>query len=416
MTQNELIIVINKLKEKRPLSNADILYLGYLCKQLPKSQKSWEEVAEALDLDITGEQLRCQIKYAIQRDHIQPVEEIDNIIYRLESNSDDFKIFETDSAILQRKKQSLKDYSNLYRRYIRDDARVEEFKNLLSEAISKLEPLPKFDYVSKKVNTNSKSEAILMLSDLHIGVDIDNFANKYNYTIAQQRLNKLVDDTIYYCNKFNISQLNVVNLGDLISGIIHITIRLDQEFDVIQQVIKASELLANCLLKLSFSGFKIIYRSCTDNHSRTIANKNEAIEKENFYRIIDWYLSLRLKDTNIIFSNDNLDESLGRFKLLNGQLVMFSHGHLDTKNCVFQNYVGATKEFVDYILLGHYHSFSIKTFQQCQVFINGSIVGADQYATQKRLFSKPTQTLLIFDTDNKNNTNVLSFNIDLQNT
>ena len=57
--------------------------------------------------------------------------------------------------------------------------------------------------------------------------------------------------------------------------------------------------------------------------------------------------------------------------------------------------MGATREFIDYVILGHYHSSKTKSFQGSKVIINGSIVGTDQYAYSKRLFGDPEQTILI---------------------
>jgi hypothetical protein len=34
-----------------------------------------------------------------------------------------------------------------------------------------------------------------------------------------------------------------------------------------------------------------------------------------------------------------------------------------------------------------------------KVFINGSLVGVDEYAKDKRYFSEPSQSLLVFDED-----------------
>jgi hypothetical protein len=90
---------------------------------------------------------------------------------------------------------------------------------------------------------------------------------------------------------------------------------------------------------------------------------------------------------------------------------MFSHGHLDTVNQVFQNWVGGVGEHVDLMLLGHYHNEKLKSFQRTRVYINGSIVGPDQYANSKRLYSNPTQILLVFDNDNIIN---YSINLDIR--
>ena len=58
------------------------------------------------------------------------------------------------------------------------------------------------------------------------------------------------------------------------------------------------------------------------------------------------------------------------------------------------------KEFIDYVLMGHYHSSKQKVFEGCNVIVNSSIVGPEQYAFSKRLFGKASQKLLIFEGDN----------------
>ena len=79
---------------------------------------------------------------------------------------------------------------------------------------------------------------------------------------------------------------------------------------------------------------------------------------------------------------------------------MFAHGHNDNPNRIFQSFIGATEEYIHYVLLGHYHNEKVKNFQNMRVFINGSIVGTDDYAASKRLYTKPSQMLLVFDADN----------------
>jgi len=222
---------------------------------------------------------------------------------------------------------------------------------------------------------------------------------------------KLVEDTIQYCKDNNVKKLNFINLGDLVHGLIHVSARVEEQFGVIDQVMVASEIISKALNKLQEAAPEVLYRSCTDNHSRTIANKSEAIEKDNFNRLVDWFIQERLKNTKIKFINDNLNEDLGRFTLENGKVVMFSHGHLDTVNQVYQSWVGGTSEHVDLILLGHYHNEKLKSFQKTRVYINGSIVGPDQYANSKRLYSIPSQTLLVFDNDNIVN---YSINLDIR--
>ena len=386
MTKEKFVELVNsKCKDK--LTRDDILEIGIAHRELPKSERSWAVVAKMINWNGSGESLRSFV--------LRGLKDRNMISSPLDLNSEDSLVQKR--AELYKEKQQVRDEWSTYNRMMREDARIETFKESIQNVAKSLVPFKKVKYSGKKC---ADVEAIALLSDLHIGVEFDDFCNTYNLEVAKKRVSKFVDDVRKYCTLHKVKRLNVVNLGDLISGIIHTTIRLEQEFDVISQIMNASEILAGVLNELQDVAPEVIYRSCTDNHSRAIANKNEAIEKENYYRLIDWYVEERLKHTNIKFVNDNLSKEIGKFELLNGKKVMFAHGHNDNPNRIFQSFIGATEEYIHYVLLGHYHNEKVKNFQNMRVFINGSIVGTDDYAASKRLYTKPSQMLLVFDADN----------------
>ena len=200
-----------------------------------------------------------------------------------------------------------------------------------------------------------------------------------------------------------------MNLGDLIHGIIHTSSRIEQEMDVVEQVMYAAEILSQFLNELTRLGIEITYRSVSDNHSRVIADKNQHIEKEQFSRLIDWYVAERLKNTSVQMIESSIDFGVGKFKVFD-KTIMFAHGHQGNKNSSFQEFIGLTREWVDYICLAHYHSPAIKDYQGCKIIINGSIVGSEQYAFSRHLFTKPSQKLLIFQ---ENNSNMIDIDIGL---
>ena len=384
--------------------NNDTLYkIGVKHKSIPRSERNWEELCDYLNLDKSGEQYRCWVnKRQVKDGSLMPRILMSNPLIG------DTPEITAQLEALHKERIKARDAVNSQKTLLRDEARLEQFKDDIQEAVSNLKDLPKVKFTGK-VDEKRKTEAVLLLSDLHLGVDCDNFYNKYNSDIAAERLAHLVAHVINYCKANNVETLNIVNLGDMIHGLIHTNARIDQQMDVISQVINASEIISEVVNELIKAAPNIVYRSCSDNHSRTVANKSENIERENFGRIIDWYLEERLKNTDVKFVNDNLDYGLGRFVLGNGKVCCFSHGHEDVLNNVFQNYVGATKSFVDYIFLGHFHTAKMKTFQNAKVFVNGSIVGTEEYALSKRFFSDPEQLLLVFD-----NNNVITYNINLK--
>lgn len=391
----------------------DELYLiGSKYKELPTSLKRWEELVKILGVDKSGENFRQWIKSKQISDG--SIKKNITLISGKTIEDIDFEEFEDKVKEIKEDlyKQEIKtrDNWNAYRRIIREEARLENFKDLLKESIKDLAQLDEVSYkLEGRVDGGEgeeEIEAVLLLSDLHIGVQIDNFYNKYNVEIAKKRLNKVVEDTIKYCNMHGVTRLNVVNLGDLVHGLIHTNARLEQEIDVINQVIVASELMANALNKLQEAAPEVIYRSCTDNHSRAVADKNESVEAENFSKLIDFYLESRLVNSSIKFAHDNIDQEIGLFELLNGDKLAFAHGHHDSYNQAFQVYCGATKQFIKYICLGHFHSSKTKSFMGAKVIVNGSICGTEGYAFSKRLFGEPEQTLLLFEGENLMTVNI----------
>lgn len=395
MNKKELYDYIDSLNTE-VYTDEQLVDIGEKHRSLPKSEKDWDELAVALGINKTGDAFRHWVRRKLNERVI--TEEV------VEESDDEYATKMRDLYI---EKQKNRDIMNSYRKNIRDEARIQNLKDLIAESVAKLPDLPKVKCT--KVTGTGRKKAVLMLSDLHIGVNCDNFYNTYNVDVAVYRLNKLARDTIQYCNEMNVTELTVCNLGDMIHGLIHINARLEQQMDTVEQVMTAAELLSGFLTQLDSQTFRVVYRSCTDNHSRMVADKNQHIEKDNLYRIIDWYLVERLKRTDIEFKFDNLDAGIGMFKLFDRNIV-FVHGHEDSVDKMMQNMVGATGQVIDYALMGHFHSEKMKSYQGFKVYVNGSIVGTEQYALSKRLFSRPSQTLLIFQANDRN---VININIDL---
>lgn len=398
----ELFNHIDNLKKgDEGYSEADILEIGNLHKALPRSEKSWEKLANKIGYLGQPESLRKYINRLAKQQAIVNDCLSQDYSNEILSNSSEY-------ANAYKEKTLIRDIYNSYRLMLRRDARVDSFKESLIDAIKTLEPISIEPCIAQP-NVNVGPEAILMLSDLHIGVDCSNFYNTYNYEVAKRRVAKLAADTISYCQTCNVSRLHIVNLGDLIHGLIHTTARIQSEMHVVSQITKAAELLSWLLSELAKNNIHVTYRSCTDNHSRMMAEKSDNIEAENFSKIIDWYLEARLSNTPIEFINDNIDQSIGKFSLQNGKVIMFAHGHLENTNKCIDSFIGATKAFVDYVLLSHFHTTKEKSYNGSKLLVNGSIVGTEDYALSRRLFSPAEQKLLIFDRDN-----LLDININLQ--
>ena len=371
-------------KEPGKYTIQQLMEIGAKFKELPVKERNWEELHKKLGIyNFSPEAYRHRVERYLRKNESNEGKE-----YR--------------EAYTE--KQKVRDWYNAYRRDIREEVRIENLKDEIkfaAEKFGKLEiAIKPNDYVYR-----DSVEAIALLSDWHIGQYSNNFYNKYDQDIAVERVNKLTENLIHYCKLNKVETLHVLNLGDLIEGLINTNARIEQQMDVAEQLMFAGELLANCLLQLSNNLNHVTYRSVTDNHSRLIPDKHQHIEKENLYRIIDWFIKERLKNSSVEFIEDNIDIGFGLFELKNGMKIAFMHGHEDQKSKILQNVVGATREWIDVVCCGHYHNSAEHTYQDMKLYVNGSLCGTGPYALKNRLFARPSQKLLIFD-DNITDINI----------
>lgn len=357
----------------------------------------WQDISEIVGINIHRDTLRKAMSenyggYAIMKYYEnQKLNRIndDDILLKIKEEQEE----------LQKIKIQLQDQKREYRNKLRKDAKFEHIINEMKKAIKKL---PKFEFSNtlKRDNDNT-NEAILILSDWHFGLECENYWNKYNVNIANYRMLKLKLSVIKYCKRHNINTLHIEIIGDMINGNIHLGNKVENEEDVISQTMQISEMLGEFIYDLSNQINNINIYTTYGNHGRTTSNKKESIDTENFERLIEWYLSIRLENIeNVKIHKNNIDETFGLIKLQNGKNIIFSHGNYDKISNVLNNYSQILKIPIDEVHLGHFHSYQEKDCNGSTLVINGTFSGTDTYAKNLRLVSKPTQILRIYEDEN----------------
>ena len=286
---------------------------------------------------------------------------------------------------------------------IRRLSREETIKEIAKEAaitISKNCPLltdvERFPFIASPSDGNI---GVLQLSDWHYGIDINSYYNEYNPQIAKDRLSDLLMQVIKIVKEQRLKKLIIVNLGDLIAGRIHLTIRFNSRIDVITQTIEVSELLAEFIDELS-TYVPIDYYSVIDNHSRLEPNKKEALQLESLARITDWYLIERLKDNDSVFiGNNKYGLDIMTFSVFNWKFAGV-HGDLDKLNTVVKNVSLMTRQNYDVILTSHLHHLTIDEENKTLVISNPSLMGTDDLAEKMRKNSYAAQNLIIVSENN----------------
>ena len=308
-----------------------------------------------------------------------------------------------EEKILELKKQKYKlseerIQTNAYiRRLSREDTILEIAKEAAKE-IGKQKQLMDSRPIPIFIDSKEPKVGILQLSDWHYGINIDSAFNSYDPFIAQRRIACLCDEVIDNIARENLSELHVFDLGDLICGRIHLTLRLQSRIDTITQTLEVSEILCEFLNRLSTTGIKVYFYSCLDNHSRVEPNKSDSLDLESLARIIPWYIKNRLGDVIKVVDN-KFGPDIITANIL-GHSVIAVHGHDDAPINNLDRLTMLTKQHWDILLTAHNHHFYADERNEIIILGNGTLMGTDQYAEKKRLSSKPSQNLIIATKDN----------------
>ena len=294
---------------------------------------------------------------------------------------------------LQKEKVKMRDQKREFSAIIRRQARLESLEDYFKEVTENFEgiSLPK-----TKSNVNDKKEAAIVISDWHIGMKFDGRFNTFNHEVAEQRIAKVKDKTLDTVRKEKVDTLHIANLGDMISGGIHVSTRVQAEEDVIQQVIRASEYLKQFVKTFLDEGIQVEYYNIIGNHGRSQSNKSEVAGiEENFEKLI-----LTILDT--AFSNyDNYNSTGCRDGIIEveivGQKIILAHGDMDKNTNAAMRLPQLFGYVPNYIITGHIHHSTSKDFGITEHIVNPSLIGADDYATGGRFGGKPGQKLILFN-------------------
>ena len=304
---------------------------------------------------------------------------------------------------LQKERIRQKDERRNFDNLVRNEARWETLFDMIKDGLDNLEYNHKLNIYPYEIR-GSESEAILILSDWHIGVEINTPSNVFNIEVAKERVDKLIKETIKHCKNNNVTKLHVALAGDLVQGIIHVNSRLRQNENIINQVLIASELVADLISSLSQSIRRIEVYNVNGNHGRVNANIKESLDEENFeslvYEIVKLKLDIIKERERIAYNvhfNENEFNDISLINVMNKKVAV-THGHKDRKqNTALDRLNHLLDEYrVNELITGHFHNVRLGD----GVTVNGALSGSDDFAQSKRFNNNPSQILKIYFDDN----------------
>ena len=141
--------------------------------------------------------------------------------------------------------------------------------------------------------------------------------------------------------------------------------------------------------------------SCYGNHLRTIQNKKDSIHSDNMEKVIPWWMKERLRNNSKV---DIIDSEYKEFTKINvlGSNICCIHGDLEknfkdigvTLNTIFNKKFGET---IDYTVSADKHHLEEFERMGIESILVRSLCGTDEFANNGRLYSRPGQTIMIFN-------------------
>lgn len=361
-----------------------------------KQIDSWRSV-----VDIINEQLglfdsKKRDESAFRKRYQASKKFYENVFTKMISNEYADQIREM-SRELEKLKVQYRDERNEYNRKIRDEARKESYIDLVKRTISENVP-DRLDYVYSPVDISSDNDLVIHLTDIHNGIFIDNYFNKYDLNILKNRLRVYLDNIIKIRDRHNSENAYVI-IGEVISGLIHENLRCENNQNLIEQFISVSELISDFLYELSSRFRNVNVYITPGNHSRISPKKEQNLKGENFDHLLIPLLSAKLQNTkNVSFNANDKEESIA-IMTIRGNIVMSAHGDKDTPKDVVQNFTLLFGVVPDIIYLGHRHRNALTTVHNTKIIESGCVSGSDNYAIDLRLNTYPEQTVSVIDTE-----------------
>lgn len=376
---------------KRGDNESEEDYQIRICSLKDSKHLTWEDIADILNAELGYDytESRYRRQYATylrgyQRREQEIESEVEGIDLEFSKEEEEW-----------RKRYGVSGGKTMYYRMLRQDGRFERFYHLIGENIKRLDPPDLLHLTIPDTIKQNKKEWVMTLADLHIGACFESVNNSYSIKIAQERFERLLNETAAFCEVHNINKLNIISLGDVVQGILRISDLKLNEMAVVDAFVIAMRLIADFLNKLSAVVRIDFYQVCYSNHDQTrpLGTKASELGGEDLGKILYAYLTDTLeKNKRIKIIADPKIDYL-EFNIFGFSCIAL-HGHqIKTATTLYKDLASRHHKFYDYIFVGHTHSMKNFVNAECNTYdaetlVSSSFIGSDPYADKLMVGSK----------------------------
>ena len=356
---------------------------------------SWDEIGDVINKEIGNEDMPYSSS-AFRKPYQQAKRFYDAGVFSEISNGEYLDELRIQKQELEKERVKTRDERSELKRVLREEARKESYKDMVKRVVC--ENVTPIELNVDSNSFNGDTDLLCHLTDIHAGIEINNWTNTFNEDILKDRIAKYASKIIGI-REIHQSQDCYIVIGEIISGLIHNNLRLQNNMDIIEQFKLVSELISAMLVELS-EYFNYVYVYTTPgNHSRISAKKEDSLDGENIDVLLPFYLKGRLQNiANISVCEIRIEPEIAMFNI-RGNNVFSSHGHKDTPSNVVQNFTMMFGIKPDIVLLGHRHTNGMTTVCDAKVIESGCVSGSDAYAVSIRKSNRPEQTVSVISDD-----------------
>lgn len=310
---------------------------------------------------------------------------------KIYSSPEDFlKEKELDKKLEDIRKERIKlQTANIERnRLDRTESRQEMYYEFVGNVVSTL-PLPDFKKIEVRDDDISDIRYyVLAITDVHYGATFKSENNEYSKNIAVERFEYLLAEMIHFIEAHNTTKLRIAMLGDSLQGLIHLTDLKINDSSVVKSCVEISHIIANFLNQLSQYVNIEYYHVPSANHTQTrgLGSRPNELMDEDLEYLIGHYISDLLRNNeriSVVLAEENKQYIVIPVE---GYDILAMHGHqIKNIESAIKDLSMVRREFVEYLLLGHYHAGKVITCNEgicndSEILVASSFVGSDPYS------------------------------------
>lgn len=395
-----MFLIINLHRQENENEEQFIFRLGQ-AKDSGNLDMNWDDIAAVINKEFRTDDTEYRTEAAYRKPYQQAKRYFEANVFKNYCDEDTyFKELRVQKQELEKERVKVRDERNELNRVIREEARKESYKEQVIRSISEYHGEP-LQYDERKQFTGilkTDNDLIISCTDIHAGIEIDNFFNKFNEQVLRERFNKYLDK-IFEVQLRHGSENAYVILSELVSGIIHNELRIENNQNLIEQFLSVTNCISQFLAELSYHFNAVNVYICPGNHSRISPKKEDSLKGENIDHLAIPFLEAKLQNyKNIKFNRNTIEESIAMFSVRDN-VVMASHGDKDSPNNVVQKFTLLFGIRPSLVYLGHRHKNGLTTVYNTKIIESGCLSGVDNYALDLRLKTDPSQTISVITKD-----------------